>query len=96
VYGIIHHRKFKQVGHRTAWSYAHLTVGRIAVFGGMINGGLGIMLAGDVPQNGRVAYAAVAGVLALLYIAAIIWGERRRKQTKMGATGFRRPEDKAR
>ncbi|KAK5172122.1 uncharacterized protein LTR77_003760 [Saxophila tyrrhenica] len=89
VYGWIHHKKFKQIGQRTKWSYAHLTIGRVAVFGGMINGGLGIMLAGDTEQTKKIAYAVIASVLAVLYIAAIVWGERRRKRTKMTPTGFR-------
>jgi len=96
VYGIIHHRMFKKMGQRTGWSYAHLTIGRAVIFGGMINGGLGIMLAGDADQKTVIGYSVIAGVLGILYIAAIIWGERRRKRTKMGATGFPPSEDQAR
>lgn len=78
-YGFVHHALFKKHGRRTWWSYLHLGIGRFGILAGMINGGLGIQLAGNVPQKGIIGYAVVAGVMALLYLAAIIYGERRRK-----------------
>lgn len=72
IYGLLHHRRFKKTGQRGALSYAHLSIGRIAVFGGMINGGLGIMLAGDVPQRGIIIYSVVAAVLAILYVSLLL------------------------
>jgi hypothetical protein len=95
IYGIVHHRKFKKEGQRSSWSYIHLGIGRVVVFLGMVNGGLGLMLAGNTEQRYIIAYSVVAGVLGILYILAIIWGERRRKSTKFGNRGFK-SEDKAR
>jgi hypothetical protein len=95
IYGFIHHRTFKKLGHRTAISYVHLWFGRTLIFVGMINGGLGILLAGDVEQSHVIVYGVVAAVLAVMYILAILWGERRRKKTKMGPQGFRRMEDQS-
>ncbi|EME50231.1 hypothetical protein DOTSEDRAFT_68941 [Dothistroma septosporum NZE10] len=76
--GLLHHRLFKKYGTRTAWSYGHLLIGRIAIILGIINGGLGIRLAGDVSMGGKIAYAVVAAIMGLAYIAAVVVGERRR------------------
>ena len=35
--GYWHHLNFKRIGRRTAVSYAHIWLGRIAIYGGMIN-----------------------------------------------------------
>lgn len=80
VSGLLHHRLFKKYGSRTAWSYEHLSIGRIAIVLGIINGGLGIRLAGDVSRGGKIAYAVIAAIMGLLYIAAVIVGERRRSR----------------
>lgn len=93
IYGFIHHRQFKKIGHRTKISYVHLWFGRVIVFGGMINGGLGLVLAGVTDSKHVITYAVVAAILGISYILAIFWGERRRKRTKMGPTGFRKMDD---
>ncbi|KAF2995225.1 hypothetical protein E8E13_002247 [Curvularia kusanoi] len=49
IMGYVHHLKFKRYKRRTIWSYEHLWVGRIAITLGMINGGLGLLLAYDAP-----------------------------------------------
>ena len=77
VLGQMHHRAFKQVGHRTGWSYGHLWLGRIIITLGIINGGLGFALANNT-NVGPIAYAVVAAVFYIAYIAAAIIGERRR------------------
>ena len=48
----------------------------------MINGALGIRLAGNVSTKGTIGYAVVAVFIALLYIAAIIYGERKLRKSK--------------
>lgn len=78
--GFIHHKMFKRTGGRTTSSYLHLGIGRIAILLGIVNGGLGIQLAGDVSNGGKIAYAVVAVVVAIVYIAAIVVGEMRRKR----------------
>lgn len=45
----------------------------------MINGGLGLLLAG-VATSYMIAYGVCAGVMGLLYIASIIYGEMKRKR----------------
>jgi hypothetical protein len=78
--GLLHHRAYKAKQSRSGVSYAHIWLGRAAVILGMINGGLGIQLAGDVPQGYLIAYAVVAGVMGLLFIGTMIYGESRSQQ----------------
>ncbi|KAK5707945.1 hypothetical protein LTR97_000484 [Elasticomyces elasticus] len=83
IFGWMHHRLFKKHGGRTAWSYAHLTVGRGAIVLGMINGGLGLQLA-YANSSAKIAYGVVAGVVSATYLASIIFGEVKRKQNTRG------------
>lgn len=84
ILGYIHHLEYKKYQRRTFWSYGHLWLGRLAITLGMINGGLGLLLAYDAPlgfapsQGQVIAYGVVAGIMWLLYVAAAIVGERRR------------------
>ena len=84
--GVVHHIQFKKHARRTVWSHAHLWLGRVVVTLGMINGGLGLLLASDAPAFTGfrpstpqvVAYGVVAGVMWLAWVAAAVVGERRR------------------
>jgi len=103
ILGWMHHVLFKKYSHRTLWSYAHIWVGRIAITLGIINGGLGLLLAGNSP-DGEIAYGVVAGVMWVTWVAAAIWGEMRRKKAAKLAeqqrpeklTGERRQSDNSR
>jgi len=77
--GFLHHRYFKKYGRRSTVSYAHIGIGRIAIILGMINGGLGLQLAG-VQGSSVIAYSVIAAVMGLLYIASIVYGERKRSK----------------
>ena len=72
--GWLHHRQFVRSGQRNAVSHGHIWNGRIAIILGMINGGLGLNLA-SVQTRYVIAYSVVAGVVGLVYITAIVWGE---------------------
>lgn len=83
ILGLLHHFAFKKYRRRTVWSYGHLWLGRIVITLGMINGGLGMLLATETgfykPSNGQiVAYAVVAGFMWLLWVLASVVGERKR------------------
>ena len=75
--GILHHKLYKKYGRRTVWSYAHLTIGRIAIFLGMVNGGLGLRLAG-ASRSAYIAYGVITAIVGSVYIATIVFGERKR------------------
>ncbi|KAF2849132.1 hypothetical protein T440DRAFT_499948 [Plenodomus tracheiphilus IPT5] len=86
--GMVHHVKFRKYSKRTVWSYAHLWLGRLVITLGMVNGGLGLLLAseapgftGFAPSRGQiVAYGVVAGIMWVLWVVAAVAGERKRKR----------------
>ncbi|KAF2469846.1 uncharacterized protein BDR25DRAFT_334756 [Lindgomyces ingoldianus] len=88
ILGLIHHSQFKKYSRRTVWSYGHLWLGRIVVTLGMINGGLGMLLATEtgyfVPSRGQmIAYGVVASIMWLLWIFAAVIGESRRSRGRV-------------
>jgi len=93
ILGFIHHLQFKKYSRRTVWSYGHVWLGRFIVTLGMINGGLGLLLASDAPdftghapsQGQIVAYGVVAGIMWLLWVAAAVHGERKRRISSRAA-----------
>jgi hypothetical protein len=78
--GLLHHSSYKKLRRRTLISHLHIWEGRIAIILGMINGGLGIQLAGDVKTGCEIAYAVGAGVMGLVYLATVVFGEVRRRK----------------
>ena len=87
IFGWLHHKLFKKYGHRTAWSYIHIWLGRCLITLGIINGGLGLLLAGS-PRDWQIAYGVVAGLVWVTYITCAIFGEVKRK--KAAAPAYRR------
>jgi hypothetical protein len=77
--GFAHHLAFKKQQSRTASSYGHLWIGRIAITLGMINGGLGFLLAGN-SGPGPKFYVVFAVIIWLIYIVALVIGERKRSR----------------
>ncbi|KAK7703709.1 hypothetical protein SLS57_010816 [Botryosphaeria dothidea] len=84
IFGWLHHKLFKKYGHRTFWSYIHIWLGRCLITLGIINGGLGLKLAGS-PTDWVIAYSVVAGIIWLVYIATAVMGEARRKRAVAAA-----------
>jgi len=80
ILGIIHHIGFKKHGQRRGASYVHLWLGRVLITLGMINGGLGLQLAGNVRRRIYIAYGVVAGVIWLVWMLTAIFGEWRRSR----------------
>lgn len=79
IIGVIHHKMYARAHKRTLWSYAHIFIGRTGILIGMINGGLGLQLAG-APRSSTVAYGVIAGVMGLIYIVAVVFGEMKRSR----------------
>jgi len=80
ILGIFHHIGFKKHGQRRGASYAHLWLGRILITLGIINGGLGLQLAGNVRRRTYIAYGVVAGIIWLIWVLVAILSEWRRHQ----------------
>ena len=72
--GWLHHKQFVRSGQRSAVSYGHVWIGRIAIILGIVNGGLGLKL-GSVETRYVIAYGVVAGIIGIAYLASIIRGE---------------------
>ncbi|KAF2403606.1 hypothetical protein EJ06DRAFT_541375 [Trichodelitschia bisporula] len=77
ILGFLHHSNFQKYQTRTAVSYGHLWLGRIAITLGIVNGGLGLQLA-DEKKGPSVAYAILAAIVWVAYVASILIGERKR------------------
>jgi hypothetical protein len=77
VLGAVHHAVCKRLQRRSAWSYAHIFTGRIGIILGIVNGGLGLQLAGAESSH-KIAYGVCAGVMGAVYISAAVVGELRR------------------
>ena len=77
--GTIHHKMYKKVQKRTAWSYGHVFTGRAIVILGMINGGLGLRLA-DAQRSHLIAYGIFTGLMGVAYIGVIVYGEHKRSR----------------
>lgn len=92
--GWLHHKVFKQRGGRSIWSHAHLTIGRAAVILGLINGGLGLLLA-SAGKTAYIAYGVCAGVIGVLYLASIVFGETRRAKKHHSVDGDLMQRDSA-
>ncbi|KAF2162006.1 iron reductase domain protein [Zasmidium cellare ATCC 36951] len=75
IFGYLHHRLCKKTGRRNVWSFVHLTIGRVAIVLGIINGGLGLALAGNAPRGAIIAYGVIAGIFGVTYLAVAVFGE---------------------
>lgn len=81
--GWIHHVNFVATGERGFWSHAHVWNGRLVILLGIVNGGLGLHLAGikkkisgvvvgRVEHKWVVAYSVVAAIVGVAYIGGLI------------------------
>lgn len=80
--GTIHHKMYKKVQKRTAWSYGHVFTGRAIVILGMINGGLGLRLAA-AQRSYLIVYGVFTGLMGVAYIGAIVFGEYKRSRNSL-------------
>lgn len=79
VLGWLHHRHFVAHQKRGIISHLHIWYGRILMALGVINGGLGIKLAGS-GLGFKIAYSVVAAVMFVAYIASIALGMVRKRE----------------
>lgn len=102
ILGFVHHVQYKKYNRRTIWSHGHLWLGRIVITLGMINGGLGLLLASDAPaftgfapsQGEIIAYGVIAAIMWLLWVASAIIGERKRARAQREADASPPPYNK--
>ncbi|RDW64301.1 cytochrome and DOMON domain-containing protein [Aspergillus mulundensis] len=72
--GLLQHLHFRRTGGKSIFAILHRWLGRFAIILGVVTGGLGFRLAGidrnpKTPKSAVIAYAVIAGVMGLLYMA---------------------------
>lgn len=82
--GLLGHRMFKKHQRRTLITLSHIWLGRTIITLGMINGGLGLMLADNASNGEIIAYGVIAGVIWFAYMSIAVWYELRRTEKPMG------------
>ncbi|RHZ60851.1 hypothetical protein CDV55_106235 [Aspergillus turcosus] len=74
--GLLQHIHFRRTGGKSVFAYMHCWLGRALIALGIVNGGLGFLLAknqgSSAPKGAIIAYAVVAGVVGLAYIVFVI------------------------
>lgn len=81
--GYMHHRHYLQHKSRGIISYVHIWYGRTLMALGVVNGGLGLKLAGG-SQAYKIAYAVVAAVMFVVYVIASITKSMKKSQDGHG------------
>lgn len=76
--GLLHHRLYAKYGKKTIWGVGHLWWGRVFVTLGIINGGLGLMLAGNT-RKGEIAFGVIAGVVWCVWLGVVVGNYFRRR-----------------
>ncbi|KAI2616472.1 putative iron reductase domain protein [Hypoxylon sp. NC1633] len=74
VLGWLHHRYFVKYQTRGLLSYAHIWYGRALLIIGIVNGGLGLGLAG-APSRFVIVYSVFAGVIFAIYVATAVFAD---------------------
>lgn len=87
--GLIQHLHFRRTSEKTWFAYIHRWFGRLMIIIGVINGGLGLMLAGDesatVPKAAIIVYSIVAAVSFVFYAAVLFVASRKEKAREVEA-----------
>ncbi|KAJ6446070.1 DOMON domain-containingprotein [Purpureocillium lavendulum] len=87
ILGFLHHMYYMKHRSRGVISYLHIWYGRALIILGVINGGLGLQLAGN-PQPFVNAYIAVAAIVAAAYLALSAFAFCRvKKRVRNGQSG---------
>lgn len=87
VLGTLQHKVWRQEGRRSVWGLAHAWLGRVVLTLAIINGGLGLRLAGNT-RGGEIAYGVVAGLVWVAWMAVASRAEvKKAREGPRGAVG---------
>ncbi|KAL3963958.1 hypothetical protein ACCO45_000962 [Purpureocillium lilacinum] len=81
IFGFLHHRHYLRNRRRGIISYVHIWYGRSLMILGVVNGGLGLQLAGN-PQPFVTVYIAVAAIVAAAYLAVSAFALFRKREAR--------------
>lgn len=101
VLGFLHHRQYMKTQRRGVISSVHRAYGSILIALGVVNGGLGLQLAG-ASSSLITAYAVVSAIVAVIYVAVKLftfWRQRKAggpRAEKIGSHGSAGRQDKYR
>lgn len=80
ILGYVHHLKYKRYHAPSPYTHAHVWFGRVIVSAGLIDGLLGILLAGK--GTGTIAaYCVVAGGVWIIWILVVVFAAKREKKS---------------
>jgi hypothetical protein len=93
ILGVWQHTRFLKTGVRSVWASAHVWYGRFLIVLGVINGGLGLQLAGNADGGEESVYIVMVIVMLFVYIGAHIWFAKKiKKQLAANAATAKDPE----
>lgn len=92
--GIIHHFLYRREGKGTLFGLAHCWYGRAIMILAVVNGGLGLELAGN-SRGGEIAYGVVAGVALLVYLGAAAYSVKKPQEKVRDKDELRGEESRA-
>ncbi|KAJ2903805.1 hypothetical protein MKZ38_009279 [Zalerion maritima] len=95
VFGWLHHLHYVKHQGRGAISYVHIWYGRVLMALGVINGGLGLKLA-NAGSGYKIAYAAVAGIMFVVYAIGKIAANMRKSRSYKKAEMHEEPSQRSR
>lgn len=85
--GLIQHLHFRRTGGKCWFAYIHRWFGRVMIILGVINGGLGLMLAGEesaiVSKVAVIVYSVVAAVSFLFYAVTLFVASLKKKSDEV-------------
>lgn len=80
IFGYLHHRHYTRYQGRGVISHVHIWYGRVLIVIGIINGGLGLELAGNKSGAYVISYSVVASVIAVAYLGSTLFGHVKRRR----------------
>ncbi|PGG95506.1 hypothetical protein AJ79_10017 [Helicocarpus griseus UAMH5409] len=82
--GFVHHRRFLATQQHGTWTHVHVWFGRTLILLGIINGGLGLQLAGNT-KAGTIVYGVVAGLVGAACFSMVVFVEARKRNQQVDA-----------
>lgn len=81
--GLVHHHQYQMQHQATVAGVVHRWYGRVLIVLAVVNGGLGLKLAGDAHGGATIAYSVVSAVMFVAYIGVVaLTALRKRKSEK--------------
>jgi FtsH-binding integral membrane protein len=71
ILGLVHHFQYQVQQQSTFAGLVHKWYGRVLIILAVVNGGLGLKLAGDTSGGPTIAYSVVSAVVFVVYIGVV-------------------------